>query len=647
MKFIFFYVRSNLKLVIFGMVLKVIGSFGELLLPYALEHLIDEVVPTKRMDHVVLCGLGMIVLAILVRQFNVKANRCGVKVSKESIYRIRRDLFGKSLELSGRQVDEVGLPSLTSRMTSDSYNLQNFIQSIQAMGVRAPIMLFGGIVITMTMDPGLASILCIMAPILIVIVVYVSFKGIPLYERMQHSMDDIVRIMRENITGIRVVKSLSKEEYEMRRFGSSNDWMASNDMKAGTVMALPGPIMQLFLNIGLTLVVIFGAKRVNAGDIEPGVILAFLTYFHMILMGVMGLNRVFMLMSKANASAKRIEAVVSAEEELTPIPENEAAKLDLERFEADDYIVFDHVDFSYDEEADCGERQETDNGNEYKRESSGENCGEVKENGRTAPDHDRFAGMSREKCLYDIHFSMKKGESLGIIGATGSGKTTIVNLLMRFYDTRKGNIFVDGRDVRTYDKDTLHRMFGVVFQNDVIFADTLHENIAFGRKVKPEDIRAAAEDARAREFIEAYEDAYDHRAVIHGANLSGGQRQRTLIARALVAKPKILVLDDSSSALDYKTDAALRKAIREHHADATTIIIAQRISSILSLDHIIVLDEGRMVGYGTHEELLETCPMYHDIYKTQMGEYKFEKSNAPLTQFHKQACEMRERGTNG
>ena len=590
MKFIFSYVKKYKWLALFAITIKFFGSFGELLIPYVLEHLIDNVVPTKDMKQVILWGVGMILLSVLVRQLNVKANRSAVRVAKESIYDIRKDLFWKSLALSGRQVDEFGLPSLTSRMTSDSYNLQNFIQSVQAMGVRAPIMLFGGIVITMTMDPGLASILCIMAPILIVIVVFVSFKGIPLYEKVQHSVDDIVRVMRENITGIRVVKSLSKEDYEMRRFEQAKSQMAGNDMKAGTVMALPGPIMTLFLNMGLTLVVVIGAKRVNAGQIQPGVILAFLTYFNMILMGVMGLNRVFMMMSKANASAKRIEAVVMAEEELAPVSEKLAAGPNPERYTDDDYLNFDHVDFSY-------------------------------HTGEEEADDERFAGQTREKCLYDIDFSMKKGGSLGIIGATGAGKTTIINLLMRFYDASKGHIFVDGKDVRTYDKDTLHRLFGVVFQNDVIFADSLHENIAFGRDVTIQDIRMAAEDARASEFIEAYEDAYDHRAVIHGANLSGGQRQRTLIARALVAKPEILILDDSSSALDYKTDAALRKAIRENHAGATTIIIAQRISSILSLDHIIVLDEGRMIGYGTHEELLESCPMYRDIYRTQMGEY--------------------------
>lgn len=589
MRFIYSYVRKYKWLAIFAMTVKFMGSLGELMLPYVLEHMIDDVVPAGIMKNVLLWGCAMILLAVLVRQLNVKANRTAIKVARDSIYEIRRDLFWKTLELSGSQVDEFGLPSLTSRMTSDSYNLQNFIQSIQAMGVRAPIMLFGGIVITMTMDPGLASILCIMAPILIVVVIFVSIKGIPLYDKVQHSVDEIVRIMRENITGIRVVKSLSKEKYEMNRYEKANVNMATSDMKAGVVMALPGPIMTLFLNVGLTLVVILGAHRVNDGLIEPGVILAFLTYFNMILQGVMGLNRVFMNMSKANASAKRIEMVVKAKQELAPIAQEQAAKPDPQRYGEDDYIVFDHVDFSYVAE---GENENSEN----------------------------FNGLNREKCLYDIHFSMKKGESLGIIGATGAGKTTIINLLMRFYDAQKGNIFVNGKDVRTYDRDTLHRMFGVVFQNDVIFADSLRENISFGRDVDTQDIRIAAEDARAKEFIEAYEDTYDHMAVIHGANLSGGQRQRTLIARALVADPDILILDDSSSALDYKTDAALRKSISEHHADSTMIIIAQRISSILNMDRIIVLDEGRMIGYGTHEELMQSCEMYQDIYKTQMGE---------------------------
>jgi len=591
MKFIYSYVKPYSKAILLGLSIKFLGTIGELMIPYVLEFMIDDVVPKQQLSKVLFWGIAMILLALLVRYLNIKANRMAVKVARNSIYRVRKDLFWKSLNLSGSQTDEFGLPSLTSRMTSDSYNIQDFIQSMQTLGVRAPIMLIGGIAITLTMDVGLASILCIMAPIMIVVIVTISRKGIPLYEKVQSSVDDIVRVMRENITGIRVVKALSKEDYEKRRFEQTNEQMMKKDIRASMLMSLPGPVMTLFLNCGLVLVVIIGANRVNAGLTKPGVILAFLTYFNMILMGVMGLNRIFMMISKANASSKRIAAVVQIEEDLTPVPQELAAKTDR-----DEFIIFDHVDFSY---------------------------GAESTNSTTLPQNTMaFTEGGRKKCLTDIDFSMKKGGSLGIIGATGCGKTTIINLLMRFYDPTAGHVFVDGKDVRTYDKDDLHRMFGVVFQNDVIFADTLKENIVFGRDVDQEALVMAAEDARARDFIEAYEDTYEHKAVIHGANLSGGQRQRVLIARALAAKPQILVLDDSSSALDYKTDAMLRKAIAEHHTDTTMIVIAQRISSIMNLDDIIVLEEGSIIGHGTHEQLLESCPMYAEIYRTQMGEMK-------------------------
>lgn len=586
MKFIYSYVKQYNKMILTVLSIKLLGTFGELLIPYVLEYMIDDVVPQKMLWKVIFWGVIMVGLAFMVRMLNVTANRMAVKVSKLSIYQIRRDLFWKSINLSGNQIDEFGLPSLTSRMTSDSYNLQSFIQSMQTLGIRAPILLLGGITITMTMDTGLASILCIMAPIMIVVIVFISRKGIPLYEKVQSSVDNIVRVMRENITGIRVVKALSKEDYEKRRFAQANEDMTKKDIHASMLMSLPGPIATLFLNCGLVLVVIIGANRVNEGLTQPGVILAFLTYFNMILMGVMGLNRIFMLISKANASAKRIEAVIQMEDELTPISKQEAAKTDR-----DEFIIFDHVTFNYGADSQNVTSQS-------------------------------FTEGGRKKCLNDIDFSMKKGGTLGIIGATGCGKTTIINLLMRFYDANSGHIFVDGKDVRTYDKDDLHRMFGVVFQNDVIFADTLKENISFGRDVDDDSLVMAVDDARAREFIEAYEDTYEHKAVIHGANLSGGQRQRVLIARALAAHPQILVLDDSSSALDYKTDAMLRKAIAEHHADTTMIVIAQRISSIMNLDDIIVLEEGNIIGHGTHEELMKDCKMYQDIYKTQMGEMK-------------------------
>lgn len=563
---------------------KFTGTIVELLIPYVLEHLIDNVAPTKSLALVLLWGGVMLFLAFLVRFLNIAANRRAVRISADTTYAIRRDLFYHSLHLSGGQMDEFGLPSLTSRMTSDSYNVQNFIRAVQALGIRAPVLLIGGIGITLVMDRGLAAILCVIAPIVVASIVLISRWGIPLYDRVQKSLDSVVRIMRENITGIRVVKALSKERYESERFSGANEVLTERERKAGIIMALPWPIMSFFLNLGLTLVVIVGAQRVNAGVTESGMILAFLTYFNMILQGAMGVNRIFMLMSKANASAYRIAAVIEKPQELAAIPESEAAQP-----EGNSFIRFQNVSFRYGEDSTHSNRL-------------------------------AFAGTHRQMSLKNIDFSIPRGGSLGIIGATGCGKTTIINLLMRFYDATEGHIFVDGRDVRTYSQDELHRKFGVVFQNDVIFADTIRENLTFGRNITEEALQTAIEDAKALDFITSTDRSLDHVAAIRGSDFSGGQRQRLLIARALAGNAEILILDDSSSALDYKTDAALRKAIREHHSQCTTIVVAQRISSIAHLDDILVLEEGQIIGHGSHAALLESCPQYREIYRVQMGE---------------------------
>ena len=585
MRLIWKYVRPYRWFILAVMLVKLAGTGTELLVPYVLEHLLDHVVPEAQSAWpVVAWGGVMLLLTLATRLLNITANRMSIRVARNSTFALRRDLFHTALNLSGKQMDQVGLPSLISRMTSDTYNVQSFTRVAQTMGVRAPIMLVGGIAITLTMDVGLASILCVMAPVMIALITFISWKGIPLYDEVQRRMDALVRIMRENITGIRVVKALSKEPWEQKRYGDANTRMARQEVRASVIMSLPGPVVTLFLNVGLTLVVLIGARRVNDGFTAPGVILAFLTYFNMILMGVMGLNRIFMMMSKANASANRIAEVVEMPEELTPLPESEAAPAP-----GGEALIFDHVSFNYDADA-PGEK------------------------------HGQFLGEERQQSLKDISFRVPRGGSLGIIGATGSGKTSIINLLMRFYDPQEGHVFVDGKDVRTYDRDTLHRKFGVVFQNDVIFADSIRENVAFGREVTDKMLRRASKDAMAQGFIEGYEDAYDHEAAIHGANFSGGQKQRLLIARALAADPEILILDDASSALDYRTDAELRRAIREHHGDATTVVIAQRISSIMALDEILVLHEGRMIGRGTHAELMASCPEYQDIYRTQMRE---------------------------
>ena len=585
MKFIWSYMKKHIWAIILVVFVKLSATALELLLPYILEYMIDDIAPQKDIRLILLWGAVMIVLAIVVRFLSVGANRGSVRIARKCIYKVRQDLFTKSINLSGDQMDEVGLPSLISRMTSDSYNLQSFMQITQTIAIRAPILLFGGIFITLSMDTGLSLILITLAPILLVAVIIISRKGIPLYDIVQTKLDNVVRIMRENITGIRVVKALSKETYEKKRFTAANEAMSRSEIKASIVMSLPGPVISLAMNIGLTLVVLLGAYRVNKGVTQPGVILAFLSYFQMILMGVLILNRFFLNMSKANASANRIESVMTRPDGLSVQP-------DAPETDQKEYIIFDNVSFSY-------------------------NAHEASPHGKKL---DAFAGGKREKTLNSISFRIRKGGSLGIIGPTGSGKTTIVNLLMRFYDPQEGHVYLGGRDVRSFGLDELRRHFGVVFQSDAIFADSISQNLTFGRDVSMDQIIDAARDAMATEFIEDYDDNYQHQAAIHGANFSGGQKQRLLIARALAAKPDVLILDDSSSALDYRTDAQLRHNIKQHFDNTTTIVIAQRVSSIMGLDQIIMMDEGRIIGIGTHEQLLASTPQYREIFKTQMGE---------------------------
>ncbi|MDR1766121.1 MAG: ABC transporter ATP-binding protein/permease [Lachnospiraceae bacterium] len=584
MELIYRYIKLYLRRIAGSMTVKLLGTVAELMVPYFLEHIIDSVAPAGRVVDVFWWGLVMVVVAFFARLFNVGANRLAIGVSRDATRDIRHELFKKTSNLSGSRFDAFGLPSLTSRMTSDTYNIQSFMQSVQTQGIRGPFMLIGGVVVTMTMDRALSAILCVMIPILAVVVICVSKQGIPLYDKVQRSLDRIVRVMRENITGIRVVKALSKTDYERRRFGGANEEMVQRDVTAGVVMALPAPLMQLFLNVGLALVVLVGAWRVDGGLAKPGVILAFLTYFNMILQGVMTLNKVFMQLTKASASADRIEVVLKDAQDMPVLPwDGPAAPGDVA-------VEFDHVSFNY------------------------------KYGGEPQSDDVAAPPGTCERVIDDICFTLHRGESLGIIGGTGSGKTTIVNLMMRFYDTDEGTVLVDGRDVRTYEKDELRRKFGVVFQNDLIFEDTLYENITFGRSVPPEAMDMAARSACASEFIEGMEGGYAYGADIKGANLSGGQKQRILIARALAANPEILVFDDSSSALDYKTDAAFRTALRENYAGSTLVMVAQRVSSIMHMTHILMLEDGKVLGYGTHDELMAGCGAYREIYEVQLGE---------------------------
>lgn len=553
-----------------GFLIKFIGTIMDLCIPYILAYIIDTVIPLAEARLVILWGALMIVCSLLAVSFNIIANRMASKVASDATEVIRHDLFSKTMCLSNAQTDAFTKPSLISRMTSDTYNLHQMFGRVQRLGVRAPILLIGGICVTFTLDPVMACVLVAVLPLLGFITVYVSRRSIPMYSGLQEANDRFVRMVREDIAGIRVIKALSKTDYETEKFRSINKEVVERERKNGMVMAIINPSMNILLNLGLVGVILVGAFRVNAGTSEVGKILAFTTYFTIILNAMMSISKMFTVLSKAIASGNRIWHVLESEDDMQVLETVYGEEPE------DSEICFDHVTFSYLKKGDAN--------------------------------------------VKDLSFCIKKGETLGIIGEIGSGKSTIINLMMRMYDVDEGRVLIAGRDVRSYQPEELKQKFGVVFQNDTIFEDTIAENVTLGRNMTKEQLQEALFYARASEFVENREDREAEALNIKGANLSGGQKQRVLIARALAAKPEILILDDSSSALDYRTDAQLRKGIKEHFQDTTLVIVAQRVSSIRNADHILVLEDGVPIGYGTHEELLRDCAVYSEISRSQMGE---------------------------
>lgn len=554
-----------------GLVIKIIGTLMDLALPYLLALIIDDVVPRENLNEILFWGGVMIVCSVVAVVGNIIANRIASRVARDTTEKLRHDLFTKVMYLSSKQIDEVGIPSLESRLTSDTFQVHHVVGMIQRIGVRAPILLIGGILITLSLDSVLTLVMVATLPFITLSILYISKKGIPMFTNVQKKVDAMTRVVRENSGGVRVVKALSKTAFERNRFDNSNKDLIKTEKKANLTMALTNPLMTLFLNCGLAAVILVGALRVRDGVSEAGAIIAFMSYFTIITNAMMVITRIFTMMSRGIASANRIEEVLNMGEELLPIPKNEAEKpTALE----DGYVVFRNVNFSYNN---------------------------IKNN------------------LENISFNLKKGQTLGIIGATGSGKTTVISLIMRYYDVNSGNIFIDGKDIRSYNLKELHSKIGIVRQNDFIYNDTLGENISFARDLDMDKIKAAAVSAQAYEFIENLEDGFEHNLTSNGTNISGGQKQRVLISRALAQKPELLILDDSSSALDYKTDSNLRRELDKNYKEITRVIVAQRVSAIMNADIIMVLNEGKIEALGSHSELLESCELYKEISDSQLG----------------------------
>lgn len=567
MRFLFTYLKPFKNRMALSFSIKVAGTVAELFLPYILTHILDNVIGALRIEKVVFWGVVMIICAGAACAGNIIANRMAAKTSKDFSKKMRKDLFEKTLYLSAADTDRFTIPSLESRITSDTYNVHNFVSMMQRMGVRAPILLIGGLAISFFMDPSLALIMLATLPFIFITVYSISKNGIPLYTKVQKSVDNMVRVVREDTQGIRVIKALSKNDYENRRYDEVNLALSKEERKAGTIMGSVNPIMTLLMNLGITAVVAVSAFTVQKGISTPATVIAFVQYFTLISMAMMVISRIFVMYTKCAASANRIAEVLETPDGFFVTEDNSPP-------DNKNFISFENVSFSY---------------------------------------------LGKKNNLDNISVSVPKGGTLGIIGATGSGKSTFIKLLMRSYEANSGKIKIGGKDITSYSRKELTSMFGTALQNDFLYADTIKENIDFDRGLSFEEIKRAAKIAQADEFIEELPEKYNRIIAPKGTNLSGGQRQRLLIARAVAARPDIIILDDSSSALDYKTDAALRKALETELSGSTVITVAQRVSSVKNCGEILVLENGKIIGRGTHDELLENCPEYKEISDSQMG----------------------------
>lgn len=574
MKYILRIIKPYWRKLTISLSFKSLGALTDLFLPYLIAYMIDTQIPNLTSEGnqsvmpLVYLGIIMVLIAFVGWYLNVAANRRAEAIAADAVKNLRHDLFQKIETLSANQVDQITRPSLISRMTTDTYNMYQASASIQRLGVRAPVLLIGGIVMSLFIDPVLTLVMISMLPLIIIIVYFTSKVGVPLYKKTQASVDQLIRTLREYVTGVRVVRALSMREHEMNRFDEKNKNTVEKELKATITMAKINPMMRAVMNVGLVIVLVIGAYRIDKGLTEKGQILAFVTYFTIILNAMMSITRVFVLSSRATASGERIFEVLEM-----PIQMKDGY-LDIVENKNKPHISFENVSFSY---------------------------------------------LQKEMNLENINFKLYKGQTLGIIGATGSGKTTIINLIMRFYDVDRGSIKLYGRNIKDLKQNELRSRIGVVFQNDLIFADTIYGNIQFNRdEITDKDIKLATEVAQAN-FIYEKEHAHQYEMAQKGMNLSGGQKQRLLIARAIAGKPELIILDDASSALDYHTDMQLRKALKEEHQEATKIIIAQRISSIKDADLILLIDEGKIIAQGTHDQLLNDSQLYKEIAAYQLG----------------------------
>lgn len=578
MKKLLVYLKDYKKESVLGPLFKLLEATFELIVPLVMAAIIDTGVATGDKSYIMKMCMVLVLLAVIGLTCSITAQYFAAKAAVGFATKLRHALFAHIERLSFTEMDTVGTATLITRMTSDVNQVQNGVNLVLRLFLRSPFIVFGAMVMAFTIDVKAALVFVVTIPLLSIIVFGIMLISIPLYKKVQSALDKVLGITRENLTGSRVIRAFNKEDDEKVHFNENNDLLTRAQIYVGKISALMNPLTYAIINGAIVVLVWTGAVRVDNGYITQGEVVALINYMSQILVELVKLANLIININKSIACGNRIQSIFEMQPSITDGSGQKVDKVQtdtVDRSEEAEYAVeFSHVGLTY-------------------------------------------AGAGDES-LTDIDFKVKKGETIGIIGGTGSGKSSVVNLIPRFYDVTSGFIKVDGKDVKDYPLEELRGKIGTVLQKAVLFHGTIRENLKWGNPdATEEDLNRAITVAQAKEFVDNKEGRLDFEIEQGGKNLSGGQRQRLTIARAVVKKPEILILDDSASALDFATDAALRKAIREMEGETTVFIVSQRAASIQHADRIVVLDDGKIVGLGTSEELLESCEVYQEIYNSQ------------------------------
>lgn len=571
MKKLLRYLKNYLKETIIGPFFKLLEASFELIIPLVVAQIIDIGIKDGDIGYIATRALIMIGLGLVGLASSLTAQYFAAKAATGFATELRHSLFEHIQTLSFSEIDEIGTARLINRMTSDVNAVQSCVNMVIRLFLRSPFIVFGAMIMAFTIDVKCALIFCVAIPVLAVIVFGIMLASIPLYRKVQSGLDNILKITRENLTGTRVIRAFNREDDEIESFNRGNTSLRGVQLFAGKISALMNPVTFVVINVATVILLYTGAVKVDTGILTQGQVVALVNYMSQILVELIKLANLIIQVTKAVACANRIQEVFEIKAGME-FPAVSAGSRD------DGYAVeFNNVSIAY-----------------------------------------RNAGA---ESLSNVDIKVKHGETIGIIGGTGSGKSTLVNMIPRFYDATKGEVLVDGVNVKDYTKEDLRNKVGIVMQKAVLFNGTIRDNMKWGKPDASDDeINEAIKNAQAEEFVSSKDGRLDYMIAQGGRNLSGGQKQRLTIARALVRKPSILILDDSASALDYATDAALRASIRkigeEGGGKLTTFIVSQRTASLRSADRIIVLEDGAVAGIGTHDELLGNCAVYREIYNT-------------------------------